>query len=310
VLLLACVLLSVQSFEIPEIGVHRRSWAIDGPGLWVRLVAQTGLGVDEDLVRLLGFGRSVSARTLIGVALAGRAALRMGGGRGHELLAGEGIVVPGRTAFSNRMEARPETSFSLTVEIDSELWGTAATTPSVFRLSDLPRVTRMANALCLAVERAWTEPAARPLVETALRDLFSRLAQEGLPLPAIDPRGFVPLSPSLARIARAVDIALSQHGSRAMIVDVNDESALSARTLQRALPALCAAWGQSVESFREHTRRSLLARACWAMTNPKATTELVARSVGFSTPNAFCRAMSTYGLPSPGRVRQRFLELA
>jgi hypothetical protein len=304
------VLLSVQSFEVEEVGIHRRSWAIDAPGLWIRLVRQAGMGADERLVRLLGFGRAPSSRNLVGVVLRGSSFVSVGGGSFQEMTAGDVMLLPGRASYAARLEATAAASFSLTIELDRDVWGVAALTSSLGRLGDLTRVNEHAESLCAAIERAWAEPSERALVDRALEDLFAGLREDGLPIPSIDARAFASLSPSLSVLGRAVDRALSQNRSRAMLVDVETDGNVCARTLQRSLPALCALWGQSVESFREHTRRNLLARACWSMTNPRATTELIAQAVGFSTPNAFCRAMATYGLPSPGRVRERFVALA
>ncbi|HSO36614.1 MAG TPA: hypothetical protein VLT33_29010 [Labilithrix sp.] len=304
------MLLSVQSFDVEELGIHRRSWAIDAPGLWVRLVRQVGMGADERLVRLLGYGRPPTSRNLVGIVLRGDSFVSVAGGAFQEMIAGDVVLLPGRASLATRLEATDAASFSLTIELDREVWGDATLTPSLGRLSDEARVDELAGSLCVAIERAWAEPSERALVDRALADLFACLREDGLPLPRIDSRAFASLPSSLSVLGRSVDRALSQTGSRAMLVDVETDGNVCARTLQRSLPALCALWGQSVESFREHTRRTLLARACWAMTNPRATTERIAHAVGFSTPNAFCRAMATYGLPSPGRVRERFVALA
>lgn len=302
------VLLSVQSFEVEEIGIHRRSWAVDAPGLWIRIVRQVGMGADEQLVKLLGYGRPSASRNLVGFCLEGRSQFRLAG-TSSEMRAGGVVLAPGRGSISTRLEAEAPPSFSMTIEIDRTIWGVEALTPSLGRMGDPTRVTEDVKSLCGAIERAWSDPSERPCVDRALNDLLALLRADGLPLPDVDTRAFPSLPRSLTVLARAVDRAQSQTRSRAMLVDVESEAEVCARTFQRSLPELCALWGQSVESFREHTRRSLLARACWAMTNPRATTELIGAAVGFSTPNAFCRAMGGYGLPSPGRVRQRFVEL-
>lgn len=303
------VLLSVQTFAIEEIGIRRRSWSVDAPGLWIRIVHQEGMGVDERLVRLLGHGRPATSRNLVGLLLDGSCVLRLASGSTRESGAGDVTLLPGRASYSTRGEAMGP-SFSLTIELDREVWGSAVLAPSFGRMSDPSCVHDLARSLCGAIERAWADPVARPLVDRALGQLFAYLRADGLPLPDVDTRAFASPPATLARLGRAVDRALSQTHSRAMLVDVENDGKVCARTVQRALPALCAVWGQTVESFKEHTRRCVLARATWAMTNPKATTELVGRAVGFSTPNAFCRAMASYDLPSPGRVRQRFIELA
>lgn len=265
------------------------------------------MGSDEELVRLLGFGRPADSRNLVGVGLSGRCYVRAGGKPARVFEAGEFVALPGRAACSSRGDH--EHSFSLTVETDRNVWSARPWSLSSGRIGDIAVFRAIAESLCVAIESAWLDPSARPLVDTALTDLFTCLRSEGLPIPAIETRSFAPPPASIAKLARGVDRALSQTRSRAMLIDVENEGGACARTLQRAMPALCTLWGQTIESFRDHTRRTLLARACWAMTNPSATTELIAQAVGFSTPNAFCRAMASYGLPSPGRVRDRFRQL-
>lgn len=298
------MLLGFRSFAIAALAIERQTWRIDAPGLWVRLQRQRGLGGDDRLVNVRGHGRPLGSRSLVAVMLDGHGVARQGG-RIVELSRGETALLPGLASYAARIEPE-ERQFSLTIEFDHAIWGPSSVLPQSGRVGDPKRVADLAEELCVAIETAWAQPAVRPVVDRVLTDVLCALRAEGLPIPAVDVRSFPAVPPSVATIARALDRSLSGEDSRGMLVDIEGDATVSARTVQRALPTLCALWGQRSQTFREIRRLVTLERACGAMANPRATTELVAHSLGFSTPNAFCRAMNTFGLPSPGHVRERF----
>ncbi|MBL8609040.1 MAG: helix-turn-helix transcriptional regulator [Myxococcales bacterium] len=303
------MLVSVQRFAVDGLGCARDTWALYGGGLRLHMVRHRRMGADDRLVPLLAFGRPAAGRNLVGLALEGRSYARMRGRDGTDELVGSATLAPGRGAFSARIEPDDEETSSLTIELDPAVHGGPALVAETGALARPGRAGELAGALRSAIELAWADPAALPLVAQAADTLGDALRAEGLPIPRLEPGASPPVSPSLRALARAVDLALSQRGARPMLVDVESASGRTARTLERAFPALCGLWGQPAVSFRDHARRAVLARACWAMTSPGATTEAVARAVGFASPNAFCRAMASYGLPSPGRVRERFRAL-
>jgi hypothetical protein len=45
------------------------------------------------------------------------------------------------------------------------------------------------------------------------------------------------------------------------------------------------------------------------MSSPRATTELVSRRLGYTSPTVLCRAFAEAGLPSPGNVREALARL-
>lgn len=303
------MLVTSQRFDVASLGIRRHFRGVHAHGIWVHVVRQVGMGGDERLVPTLGFGRTTSDRLVIGVDLEGESAMTFGG---KSLVTREGSVsvLPGRGSYRARLEPSGRVSWSMIVEIDRRVHPSAPATESFGMLDGLGDARRIVSSLCDAIDRAWEDPTQRPGVHIALDALLAFMRARGLPVPAIDLRDAPEVSETLQRLARAADLALSQTGERPMIVDVEEASGIGARTLQRAMPALCALWGQAPESFRAHTRRVVLGRACALMTNPRATTEGAARVLGFSTPNALCRAMAKAGLPSPGAVRERFKAIA
>ncbi len=302
------MLLSVQQFEIPQILLARRLWTISTNGLWVHVVRQRGMGADEDIAAGLGFGRPPDARNLVGVALRGRAFVRqgLGGDTAHECAAGDAIVMPGRGSFRAGILASDEESFSINIEIDRSTYEQAPNAPTFMKVRDLPRVTNDVELLVRAIENEWRNPEAGPLARKHLETLLATLSYEGLPVPRVLPRSQTNDDRNMRRMARAIDQTLSLSRSMPMLVDVENLTERSIRTVQRKFPELCSVWGQRAESFRAHRQRTQLARAVGAMSNPRATTELVSRALGFSSPNAFCRAMNSNGLPSPGSIARLF----
>jgi len=303
------MLFSVQKFEIGSLGIKRQVWGVSAPGLWIHVVSLRGIGQNESLVPALGFGRPLGTRNSVGLSVAGRCVVRYGQGKAVECAAGEVAVFPGRSSFRSAVEATDEVTLSMHIETDRSLFPAPLFAPSFGRLGMIDEVRAGIESLSDAIEAAWRPSSAAHLVDGALSHLFARLRASGVPVPPRESWLGADFAPQVQRCGRAVDLALSQTDSRAMLVDVERFGGISARTVERAFPDLCAALGQQPESFRAYTQRVCLVRACGAMENAKATTEGVAHAMGFSSPNAFCRAMARAGLPSPGAVRRLSREL-
>lgn len=304
------MLVSVQRFAVDAFSMERTVWALYGRGLWIHILHQRGMGSDENLVPGLGYGRPTETRNVLGFTLTGRSFIRHGEGTLVERVAGDTLSAPGRAAFRSGMHAKSDVSFSMNIEVDRLMHDERAASVAFGRLSSgvLTATRHLTTALTAAIEVAWSTVGAQSMLRVALSRLFAHLRREGFSLP--DPSA-VQFQEDPARlrqlqtVGRSVDIAVSQIGTRPMLIDVEGSLAISARTIQRAFPALCAVWGQQAESFGPYSRRIRLARACSAMTSAGATTEAISRIIGFASPNAFCRAMAVAGLPSPGDVRAR-----
>jgi hypothetical protein len=296
------MLLSVQKFEIGALGIQRHLWSISAPGLWIHILSLRAIGQNENLVPALGFGRPRETRNSVGLSVAGRCFIRYEPATAVECVAGEVAVFPGRSSFRSAVAASDEATVSMHIETDRTLYPARPFAPSFGRLGMIDQVRADIERLCRAIEHAWEFRDAAPRVDDALTGLFARLRASGVPVPPRDAWLGARFTPQVHRSGRAVDLALSQTDCRPMLVDVERFGGISARSVERVFPELCAAWGQRPESFRAYTKRACLVRACGAMTNAKATTERVARAMGFSSPNAFCRAMARAGLPSPGAV--------
>jgi AraC-like DNA-binding protein len=259
----------------------------------------------------------------VGFSLGGGSWVRVPGARTMVHRPGEGTVCDGRGSFRSRADAiqydgRCEPALSVTIDWNATTFGSRSFgAPSSFRLSAIDPVRGAVLSLRRAIEDAWTRTGGSREMTEGVCDLLARLRAEGLEMPRIEPRDLESsVDAQLFATSRALDRALSRTEEMPMLVDVHDGMGVSSRTIQRMVPRVLAAWGQAPPDtrwgFRALKNRALLVRACTLMSHPEATTERVAEIVGFSTPNAFCRAFAERGLPSPGRVREelRALEAA
>jgi hypothetical protein len=310
------MLVGHQRIDAPWVGAERVQWTVSGAGFWVHVVRQVGLGADENLAPGLGYGRPRETRNVIGLTLSGAHRLRYGDGHTQVVRPGGVLQFPGRSAFRASIAAGETCALSINIETDRRLHGGAWHTSTVSSVDARANsaIRLLTETLTSSIERAWEAPEAEGLVAVALRALVDRLRALGIL--TLDDAAITTTPPRcheasrLRAVSHAVDLALSRSDARAMLVDLESLAQVSARTIQRVFPRLCEAWGQASESFKAHCRRVTLARACALMTHPEATTESVARLVGFASPNAFCRAMAARGLPSPGNVRARMRALA
>lgn len=307
---------SFQSFVVDRPRVVRRFHGAFHPRLWVHVVEQSGC-TDEALLPNLALGRPDAGRRLTGVVLGGTSKVRFTDGIVHTLSSGEGTTCNGRGTFRSRAESsKAEPSLSITLDWDAHWFASRSVdvAPS-FRVRALAPLRDAVERLRHTIELAWQQPAdPRGTSSLAHRvaDVLSLLAAEGLDVPAATANDLATdISSDVGAMSRALDRALSRTAEVPMLVDVEAAAGVSGRTVQRVLPRVLQAWGQngSPESFRSMRTRVQLVRACLVMSHPAATTERAAQIVGFSSPNALCRAFAQQDLPSPGRIRDRLHSL-
>lgn len=139
----------------------------------------------------------------------------------------------------------------------------------------------------------------------AVRDVFAVLRSHGVPLHLPPESAFVEAVPEHEVVlARIIDRALSHRGDRVGMVDLEDLSGWSERSLRRHLRQYLRKYHFNALAWRELYRRWRLSTGLALMGAAKATTESVAEYLGYSSPTAFCRAFASAGLPSPGSIRR------
>jgi AraC-like DNA-binding protein len=305
------VLLRRQRFELGQLDIARLVHGISHPRLWVHVVEHRGNIIDERIGRCLGHGRSSLGRRVVGVMLRGRAELRTLSAS-RWLGPGDLCVSDARGAFTSRHEALEESSLSITIEWDREYFGGPPIgEPLLDRLGSAAPVLLEVEALRRSIERAWLDTEANRAVASQLLRVLASLRAEGIDVPKLTEAELAGESaPDVERLSRALDTSLSFTGTRPMMVDLEDITLLSGRTVERTLPEMLRAWGQAPETFRELRSRVRLFQAQLLMSHPAVTTELASRVFGFASPNAFCRAFWKAGLPSPGRIREALGQLS
>lgn len=309
---------SYQSFVVDRPAVVRRFHGAFHPRLWVHVVEQSGC-TDEALLPNLALGRPDAGRRLAGLVLGGSSRVRFGDGTVHTLGVGQGTTCNGRGTFRSRAESiGHEASLSITIDWDARWFASRAIDIApAFRVGDrgTSALRARASELRVAIEQAWRAPAspAQGRIAPHVAEILALLRAEGLDVPACGAADLATtFTPEVASTSRALDRALSRTEELPMLVDVESAAGVSARTVQRWLPRVFEAWGQSSstpESFRALRTRVQLVRACLVMSHAESSTERAAQVVGFSSPNALCRAFARAQLPSPGRIRDRLRAL-
>jgi AraC-like DNA-binding protein len=305
------VLLRRQRFELDPLDIARLVHGVSHPRLWVYVVEHRGSVVDERMCRCLGHGRASLGRQVVGVMLRGRADLRTSSAS-RWLGPGDLLVSDARGDFTSRHDALEEPSLSITVEWDRGYFGgTAIGEPRLDSLGSAAPVLSEVEALRRSIERAWLDSSTKREVASQLVRVLASLRAQGIDVPQLTDAELVgEPAPDVERLSRAIDTSLSFTRTRPMMVDLEDITLLSARTVERTLPETLRLWGQGHETFRELRGRVRLFQAQMLMSHPAVTTELASRVFGFASPNAFCRAFSKRGLPSPGRIRETLGQLS
>jgi hypothetical protein len=211
------MLVSTQTFEVSSLGVRRRFWGLYGRSLFIHVVRQQGDGT------------------------------------ARETTAGTVMLLPGRGAYRGHLEPSDEVSWSLVVEFDGRVHPCTKVVSEHGQLAIAPVAKAVVGALCDGVDRAVAVEDGRACTSD-VEALFAFLRSEGLPIPTIDLAAEPCIAPSLVRLQRAIDTALSQTDGRPMLVDVENGSGLSSRTLQRAMPTPARSWS-------DHGRRHRRSRA-------------------------------------------------
>ncbi len=136
--------------------------------------------------------------------------------------------------------------------------------------------------------------------------LMDQLKAEGISLPDAEwtkERLQRKTPEAVQQLSHGLDRALSQDGEVPMLIDLETLTGMHQRRVQRTLPQLCSYLGQAPETFRSMRQRVRLGQAAHLLGADNASTEDVARVLGFASPTGFCRAVRRFGLPTPSQLR-------
>jgi AraC-like DNA-binding protein len=136
------------------------------------------------------------------------------------------------------------------------------------------------------------------------RRALNVLRAAGVPLPPFAPVDLrEPVLRDHARMTRAIDLAVASFVRSPRSADLEDELGWSSRHVTRRLSELNRRYGfNATGGIRDVLGRWRIYAGTALMTAPDASTENVARLMGYASPPAFCKAFAQHGLPSPGNV--------
>lgn len=262
-----------------------------------------GIIADDALIRAKVRPLQAERNQLL-ISLGGNTIVRGSDGN-HELVEGEARTELRNRGFGLRQEGE---QVFLMVDWAPGSLGTAQLDPGdTLRLP--PRVLRRFQEIAARLCAGEREPhRAAPLVH----EMLERLRAEGLPFDPHAPADLREEVPAWVRaLAEALDDSMSSLYDNPRLVDFETRLGWSPRQLRRLMEAFHARYSmQTTGAWRELMRWwRIPVGAAW-MSAPGATTEYVAKQLGYARPSVFSEALANAGLPAPGDIRSRLLALS
>jgi AraC-like DNA-binding protein len=284
---------------VDELGAHLSTVALIHPRYRVHFVDNARV-ISEDALSLRAFDRvGATGRPTCTVLLEGRARISAYG-KHVKLTRGSAVLVAHKSAICMRQEG--ERYRSVAIEWDAD---TLAAQPEV-PVSEHAIDDEALGEIDELVAASGTDDAPERVVQT----LIERLRASGLPFTKPDHDKLVhDVVPRFAELSQALDEVLSQGGVRPTTVDLEDRMRLSTRQLNRLVESYHTTYGFNSEGWRDTVKRRRIMLGAALMTAAGATVIDVAQAIGFSSAEAFARALSEAGLPPPSEIRGEVLRL-
>lgn len=198
---------------------------------------------------------------------------------------------------------KAETSAFLLIEWEPGSLGTRLLEPA-----PPARISPLAfQRLCKAVQPVTRSDLDQADAAKMMREITQILRAEGFPFEKPDPEELIEEVPDWAVVlGKAVDRAISSLIEDPMLVDLEDSLGWSERQIQRRIKEFHERYASRIDGgWRSLHRGWRFSVGASLMSTPTATTEKVAKLLGYSSPRAFCDAFANAGLPSPGALGQR-----
>ena len=283
---------SHRSVEATRLRAYLTTHALVHPKLRLHAVRNANV-VSEDALLLRAFHRAGAVgRPVVTIVLEGHGTVRAYG-REACVTAGDLLAMDFKGAISMRQEgARYE---ALAFEWEPELLGPR---PGAFQQR------RLSSAELARARTLWsTIVAGHGTPEALTGELIAVLRATGLDLRTPDASELAdPVSDSTRKMARALDLALSNLEGQPMTADIEKLLGLSARQVNRLVAAYNLRYGFNSVGWRDTRNRRRLMMGATFMTAPGASVSEVARFVGYRSPTAFARSLADAGMPPPRAI--------
>lgn len=269
-------------------GARVSTLALLHPRFRVHLVENERV-ICDDALALRAFDRKGElGRPVATFLVEGRARLRWHGEE-RWLSPGAVALLPGKSGVEMRQEAEPRYG---AIVVEWEPGTLFVERPGSLETREATPEARAQALACAERLRAGDREVLVPL-----RALFASLG--------LTPTAALPEADEAERFApvsEALDRALSLLDAQPMSVDLERALALSARQVNRVVSELNQRYGFNAGTWRDaRNRRRLLVAAALLSLRDVALGE-VARTVGYRSETALCRAFANAGLPSPGSI--------
>lgn len=298
------MLLSRNRVQATRLGVSLHAYTILHSRYRIFLEDCRGLIFDTALYNRSFPQRGTPApRSYLMLPLWGQIRIRLPTGD-HLLEAGEYMT----ELRTGDFQFRYESAVALAIEWAPGLLGTRLVEPEVSgRLApaSLERLRR------IAASGLWDDRQEVAGTARCTAELLAILRAEGLPFDPIDAGDLQePLPSWIPALARAEMDMLSNLERRPAFQDLEQRLGWSPRTIQRRFMEFNERYAfHHGGGWRETLLKWRLVTGAMFMSVPGATTEEVARILGYATPRAFCYAFANAGLPTPGGIRDALLRL-
>ena len=284
---------------VPELGVLHEVDAVLLPAVRAHTLVLEG-AVAEDRLLLRGFDRAGKVdRVSVTVVLDGTARLSVGGRSAWVQPGDLAMAAPMRDLAMRVDGSRRYRSVVLEWDVLDAKNGPSLVTG---RLAE-PDVSRLRAA-------AWAlgDPSARPAAALSQVWRALRAIGAGVPLPRSCPPS---RSDRWERVSAALDVSFSSLDRTSGLTEVADRLGVTERHCRRLVHEFNRAYGLNTQgTWRDASKRRRVMMAALTMTARGATTEVAAKSTGYGSAAALCRAFEESGLPSPSRIGSATTHLA
>jgi AraC-like DNA-binding protein len=298
------MLLSARSFAWSDVVVRR--WLVRHPAFIVQIVETKGVFADDRFPARAHRGTVVPEWPGVGIPLRGRGAMWNDGNDRASVDVARGSMALVQRGGDLRRRTDAQEAFEAFIQWDPAVLGWTCDAPLALATLEASALDRLEVGLRTISASSAAHPPAHAGVIEPVASLFGQLHDLGLCRGRLTERDLVAsIPPRLARVGRALDDVLSRPGTRPKLVDLCDALGCSDRLARHLVGEYAEVYAlEGVTEWRGFVRAWTMYLARLLMTSRDATTDSVARLLGYGSSNALCHALANAGLPPPGEMRR------